>query len=84
MAVYGHIFDIKSEISSMETSVWGHAVLSEKFPEENIEIRKVKESRSSFPLSCFLCPLLEIMTLYVAPGAWNAPSLGSCREALKS
>ena len=35
MAIYGRIFDIKSEISSMETSVLGHAVLSEKFPAEN-------------------------------------------------
>ena len=41
-----------------------------------VEIHKVKESRYSFPLSCFLCLLLGIMILYVVPGACNAPFFG--------
>lgn len=35
VAIYSHIFNIKSEISPMKISVWGHSVLSKKFPEES-------------------------------------------------
>lgn len=84
MSIYSPIFVIKSEISPMKTSAWDHVVLSKKSQKRAVEIHKLKENRCSFPLSCLLCLLLEIIFFFCHIRCMGCLFLCHPNEALKS